>query len=103
MTKDKEAEKKVGDAIASLKKWQEETGITLIGITDPGGVPTIRDGSRVRQYDVSNMRRMVAEIVELAQADPLYGISRDAAMKRAAEKVAEKYKRLASEKKSGKK
>jgi hypothetical protein len=103
VTKDKEAEKKVRDAITSLQKWQEETGITLIEITDPGGVPTIKDGSRLRQYDASNMHRMVAEVMELAQADPVYGISKDAAMKRAVEKVAEKYKRMANEKKGDKK
>lgn len=48
------------------------------------------------------LRRRITEIVELAKADPLYGISREEAMKRAAAKVAEKYRRLAEEKRGGK-
>ena len=39
------------------------------------------------------LRSRIKEIVELAEADPLYGISREAAMKRASERVAEKYGR----------
>jgi len=49
------------------------------------------------------LRRRIAEIVELAKADPLYGISQEAAMKRAGEKIAQKYRRLAGEKKGRKK
>jgi len=47
------------------------------------------------------LRQRLAEIVELAKADPIFGISREEAMKRAAKKVAEKYKRLASEEGGG--
>jgi hypothetical protein len=37
------------------------------------------------------LRHRLKEIVELAQADPLYGVSRGEAMRRAAARVAEKY------------
>jgi hypothetical protein len=49
------------------------------------------------------LRQRLKEIVELAQADPLYGVSREEAMRRAAARAAEKYGRAAREKKSGKK
>ena len=49
------------------------------------------------------LRGRIKEIVELAEADPLYGISREAAMKRAAERVAEKYGRQGGGEKGGKK
>jgi hypothetical protein len=44
------------------------------------------------------LRQRLAEVVEKALADPLYGISREAAIKRAAEQVAEKYRQPAGEK-----
>ncbi|HEX8282649.1 MAG TPA: hypothetical protein VF588_04815 [Pyrinomonadaceae bacterium] len=37
------------------------------------------------------IRQRLKEITELALSDPLYGVSREEAMKRAAKKVAEKY------------
>jgi hypothetical protein len=40
------------------------------------------------------LRRRLKEIVELAEADPLYGVSREEAMRRAAARMAEKYGRL---------
>jgi hypothetical protein len=46
------------------------------------------------------LRRRLKEIVELAEADPLYGVSREEAMRRAAARVAEKYGR-AEERKKG--
>lgn len=49
------------------------------------------------------LRQRLKEIVELAEADPLYGVSREEAMRRAAARVAEKYGRAAGEKKGGKK
>jgi hypothetical protein len=49
------------------------------------------------------LRQRLKEIVELAQSDPLYGVSREEAMRRAAARVAEKYGRPAEEKKSGEK
>jgi hypothetical protein len=49
------------------------------------------------------LRQRLKEIVELAEADPLYGVSREEAMKRAAKKVAEKYGRPAREKEGRKK
>jgi hypothetical protein len=49
------------------------------------------------------LRRRLKEIVELAEADPLYGVSREEAMRRAAARVAEKYGREEGEKKGGKK
>jgi hypothetical protein len=48
------------------------------------------------------LRRRLREIAELAESDPLYGISREEAMRRAAARVAEKYRRPAREKKSSK-
>lgn len=44
------------------------------------------------------LRQRLREIVELAEADPLYGINREEAIKRAAKKVSEKYGRPAGEK-----
>lgn len=49
------------------------------------------------------LRQRLKEIVELAQSDPLYGISREEAMRRAAARVAEKYGRAAAERKGRKK
>jgi hypothetical protein len=49
------------------------------------------------------IRQRLADIMGLAQADPLYGVSREEAMKRAAARVAEKYGRPKDEKKGGKK
>ena len=43
------------------------------------------------------LRQRLREIAELAEADPLYGVSREEAMKRAAARVAEKYGRQAGE------
>ena len=51
---------------------------------------------------VSFPRRRLEEIVKLAEADPLYGVSRWEAMRRAATRVAEKYGRSAGEEKGGK-
>jgi hypothetical protein len=48
------------------------------------------------------LRQRLKEIVELAEADPLYGVSREEAMRRAAARVAEKYGRSAGEEKGGK-
>ena len=48
------------------------------------------------------LRRRLREIIELAEADPLYGVSREEAMRRAAARVAENYGRAAREKKGGK-
>jgi hypothetical protein len=45
------------------------------------------------------LRQRLKEIVELAEADPIYGISREEAMKRAAARVAKKYGRPAGEEK----
>ncbi len=44
------------------------------------------------------IRERVAEIMELALSDPLYGVSREEAVRRAAERVAEKYGRKVEEK-----
>lgn len=49
------------------------------------------------------LHQRLKEIVELAQADPLYGVSREEAMRRAAARVAEKYGQANVEKKGGKK
>jgi hypothetical protein len=49
------------------------------------------------------LRQRLKEIVDLAEADPLYGVSREEAMRRAAARVAEKYGRPAGEKEGGKK
>ncbi len=49
------------------------------------------------------IRQRAAEIMELALSDPLYGVSREEAVRRAAAKVAEKHGREAVEKKGGKK
>jgi hypothetical protein len=49
------------------------------------------------------LRCRLEEIVELAQSDPLYGVSREEAVRRAAARVAEKYGRAAPEKEDGKK
>jgi hypothetical protein len=70
------------------------------------------EGSRERQQPVTRdkeekmlrdalLRRRLKEIVELAEADPLYGVSREEAMRRAAARVAEKYGRPADRKKDG--
>ena len=48
------------------------------------------------------MRSRIKEIVELAEADPLYGISREAAMRRASEQVAKKHGRPKDTKKGDK-
>ena len=48
------------------------------------------------------LRQRLEEIVELAQSDPLYGVSREEAMRRAAARVAEKYGRPTQEKGGGK-
>ncbi|MET0465632.1 MAG: hypothetical protein ABW007_20895 [Chitinophagaceae bacterium] len=44
------------------------------------------------------LRQRLKEVVELAEADPLYGVSREEAMKRAAARVAEKYGQMTGEK-----
>ena len=49
------------------------------------------------------LRRRLEEIVELAEADLLYGVSREEAMRQAAARVAEKHTRLSGEKQGGKK
>lgn len=49
------------------------------------------------------IRRRLKEIMELAEAEPLYGVSREEAMRRAAARVAEKYGRPEGEKKGEKK
>lgn len=49
------------------------------------------------------LRRRLKEIVEMAQSDPLYGVSREEAIRRAAERVADKYGRKAGMKRGGKK
>ena len=49
------------------------------------------------------LRQRLKEIVELAESDPLYGVSREEAMRRAAARVAEKYGRVAGQEKGGKK
>jgi hypothetical protein len=49
------------------------------------------------------LRQRLKEIVELAEADPLYGVSRYEAMRRAAARVAEKYGQPTGEKEGGKK
>jgi hypothetical protein len=48
------------------------------------------------------LRHRLEEIVELAQSDPLYGVSREEAMRRAAARVAGKYGREAGEKETRK-
>lgn len=48
------------------------------------------------------LRRRLKEIAEMAEADPLYGISREEAVRRAAARVAERYVRPAGEKEGGK-
>jgi hypothetical protein len=48
------------------------------------------------------LRQRLKEIVELAQSDPLYGISREEAMRRASARVAKKYGREAGEKETRK-
>ncbi len=93
MSRDK-TEQEVEQKIAALLKWQEETGINLIEIRDPDGKPTYdENGSRVREYKLSGLHEKVAEIMRRAKADPVYGISPEAAMKRAAQAVAEETKR----------
>lgn len=49
------------------------------------------------------LRQRLKEIVELAQADPVYGVSPEEAMKRAAAKVAQKYGPAGVKKKGGRK
>lgn len=49
------------------------------------------------------LRQRLAEIAELAQADPLYGVSREEAMRRAAARAAEKYGRPVGDEKGRKK
>jgi hypothetical protein len=44
------------------------------------------------------LRQRLKEIVELAESDPLYGVSQEEAMRRAASRVADKYGRLTGEK-----
>lgn len=44
------------------------------------------------------LRQRLKEIVEMAESDPLYGVSREEAMRRAAARVTEKYGRAAGEK-----
>ena len=46
---------------------------------------------------------MLAEGAEAAKADPVYGVSREEAIRRAAVAVVEKYRRSAGEEKGGKK
>jgi hypothetical protein len=48
------------------------------------------------------LRQRLKEIVELAEADPLYGVSREEAMRRAAARVAEKYGRAVVKERGGK-
>jgi hypothetical protein len=49
------------------------------------------------------LRQRLREIVELAQADPIYGVSREEAVRRAAARVTEKYGRPTSKEKGGEK
>lgn len=71
-----------------LLKWQEETGITLVQIRDPDGMETFdEDGNRVRQYNLSRLFKIINDIEEKAKNDPIYGISPQKALDRAAEVV----------------
>jgi hypothetical protein len=65
-------------AAGSLRQWQDE-------------------------FDAGSLRRMLEEVAEAAQADPVYGISREEAISRAAVAVAEKYRRAAGEEKGERK
>lgn len=49
------------------------------------------------------LRHRLKEIVELAHSDPLYGVSREDAMRRAAVRVAEKYGPVVEKRQGGKK
>lgn len=49
------------------------------------------------------IRQRLKEIVELAEADPLYGVSQEEAVRRAAERLAEKYALPTGKKGGGKK
>ncbi len=92
MSRDK-SDQLIEQQIAALRKWQEELGIDLIEIRDPEGKPTYDEkGYRVREYNLSKLHEKVSEIMRRAQANPVYGISPKAAMKRAAQAVAEESK-----------
>ena len=88
---------------ASANKWIELEGVAG---TEEGEherpEPVTRDKEEKTLRDAL-LRRRLSEIAELAEADPLYGVSREEAMKRAAKKVAEKYGQPAREKEGGKK
>ena len=64
-------------AAGSLRQWQDE-------------------------FDAGSLRRMLAEVAEAAKADPVYGVSREEAIRRAAVAVAEKYRLAEGEEKGGK-
>lgn len=49
------------------------------------------------------IRRRAAEIMELTLSDPLYGVSPEEAVRRAADRMAEKYWRQVGEKKGRRK
>ena len=54
------------------------------------------------EFEAGSLRRMPAEVAEAAKADPVYGISREEAIRRAAVAVVEKYRRAEGEQKGGK-
>jgi hypothetical protein len=64
--------------------------------------PVTRDKEEKTLRDAL-LRQRLKEIVELAEADPLYGVSREEAVRRAAARVAEKYRQAAGQEKGGKK
>ena len=75
------------------------------GVTRDKHRPRAAGGLRHWQdeFDAGSLRRMLAEVAEAAKADPVYGVSREEAIRRAAVAVAEKYRRGAGDEEGGEK
>lgn len=69
--------------LGEVEKWQKQLGGEPIELRDPYPMPIYDEsGVRIRVADGSKLNRMVIEAVRRAQLDPLYGISRKAAIRK---------------------
>jgi hypothetical protein len=88
---------------AAADNWIERQELAGERRRDPRKATTVARDKEEKMLREALIRQRAAEIMELALSDPLYGVSREEAIKRAAARVGEKYGRPKSEKKGGKK
>lgn len=67
-----------------LEKWQEESGIELVKLSDPGPVPIYdENGARIRKAELApGIKEMLAEVVRRARLDPLFQADWRAALRK---------------------